>query len=499
MRTLGLLLAALAVASPAVTAQETDAPQGALIEAAEVSGISLDRLSPGLQEAIRALRGTTLDRGKLDALATRIEEEQPEVVAAVRAIARPNGDARVVFLVARISDDTSLIDNINSRYVVESVATSGVPEDEIAQELRDRLQALVGKPLSSEEAGALSDQLKAAFPRYEVKRRISRGTVRGRIRVVFELTRIERRSIPFSPLRSKFVYHEDQKWSGVLDVMVGKDHRVGGAAVFDNNDDLIEEYSGFRLRADSRKLATDRVGGAIEFSRFTNDWRNATLVALAADPLIPEPYRTRVTVEPTVTFAFNEHIRVFGGASVSDLESLDPAPGSSNANAWVAGIAGLGQWRGGTSRQRADAVYRLRAGTESLGSDLVYKRHSGDAHFRVEEGRNTLLAALSLGYITGQAPLFERFSLGDTATLRGWNKYDIAPAGGSRMWHQSLDYRYRAAAVFFDAGSVWDPAAGHRARLSAGFGIHTFNFFLLGGFPLNADNAGGTFMVGVRF
>ena len=94
MRTLGLLLIALAIASPAVTAQETDASQGALIEAAEVSGISLDRLRTGLREDIRALSGTTLDRGKLDALATRIEEEQPEAVVAVRAIARPNGDAR---------------------------------------------------------------------------------------------------------------------------------------------------------------------------------------------------------------------------------------------------------------------------------------------------------------------------------------------------------------------------------------------------------------------
>ena len=484
---------------PPPSAQETDAPQGALIEAAEVSGISLDRLSPGLREDIRALNGTTLDRGKLDALATRIEEEQPEVVAAVRAIARPNGDARVVFLVARISDDESLVENINARYVVESVATSGVPDADVAQDLRDRLQALVGSPLSSDEADELSEELKNAFPGYEVKRRISRGTVRGQIRVVFELTKSERRSIPFSPLRSKFVYHEDQEWSGVLDVMVGKDHRVGGAVVFDNNDDLIEEYSGFRLRLDSRKLATDRVGAAIEFSRFTQDWHDATLVAVAANPRIPEPYRTRGTVETAVTFAFNPHVRVFGGASVSDLESLDPAPGSSNANAWVAGIAGLGQWRGGTSKQRGDAAYRLRAGTESLGSDLVYKRHTGDAHFRVEEGRSTLLAALSLGYITGQAPLFERFSLGDTGTLRGWNKYDIAPAGGDRMWHQSLDTAIAAARFSSTPARCGIRRRGHRARLSAGFGIHTYNFFLLGGFPLNADNAGGTFMVGVRF
>ena len=31
------------------------------------------------------------------------------------------------------------------------------------------------------------------------------------------------------------------------------------------------------------------------------------------------------------------------------------------------------------------------------------------------------------GVLTGTAPLFERFSLGNTTTLRGWNKYDLAP------------------------------------------------------------------------
>jgi hypothetical protein len=46
---------------------------------------------------------------------------------------------------------------------------------------------------------------------------------------------------------------------------------------------------------------------------------------------------------------------------------------------------------------------------------------------------------------------------------------------------------------------VWDRATRQHTRLSAGFGIHVDNFFLLGGFPLNADDASSTFMVGVRF
>ena len=43
-----------------------------------------------------------------------------------------------------------------------------------------------------------------------------------------------------------------------------------------------------------------------------------------------------------------------------------------------------------------------------------------------------------------------------TRTLRGWNKYGIAPAGGERVFHTSLEYRYRGFALFLDSGTVWD-------------------------------------------
>ncbi len=91
MRTVALLLAVLGCAPLPATAQETDAPEGALIESATVSGISLDQLSPGLRSDISALEGTPLDRAKAAALATRIEEEQPEMVAAVRRSNRRTG------------------------------------------------------------------------------------------------------------------------------------------------------------------------------------------------------------------------------------------------------------------------------------------------------------------------------------------------------------------------------------------------------------------------
>ena len=109
------------------------------------------------------------------------------------------------------------------------------------------------------------------------------------------------------------------------------------------------------------------------------------------------------------------------------------------------------------------------------------------------------MASVALGRLTGGAPLFERFSLGDSSTLRGWSKFDIAPAGGNQMVYHSLEYRHRGIAFFFDAGSVWDRGTDARLRLATGVGFHGDNGFLTVGFPLNATDLGAQFMAGVLF
>ena len=318
-------------------------------------------------------------------------------------------------------------------------------DSEISQSLRDRLQALVGKRLDHDEAEELNDRLEAERPGFDVHRRISRGSERGRIRVVFEFSEKEgTRWIPFTGSRSKFVYHSEQGWSGVLDIPMGsRNHRVIAGFAFDNNDDLIEEYSGFRFGFESRKLATDRLGARVEVARFNDSWRDATLFALAADPSIPEAYRSRLTVEPLVTFALTPFVRVTGGASISELESLSHSPDSQMASALVARVDYDQRWYQPRITQRLEASYELRSATEALESDLIYKRHLGKVRYRYTQRRSTVIADLALGGITGDAPLFERFSLGDSSTLRGWNKFDIAPAGGDRLFHASLEYRYR--------------------------------------------------------
>ena len=504
MRPLSLLLLVFALCAPwPAHAQDTEPPEGAIIESVDVSGLPRDSLSPGLQREIEILTGEPLNRPRLGELSARIEAEHPEVVAAVRTVSRPDGQARVIFVVARISDDGSLVENINARYTVENVEIQGIPERDISQSLRDRLQALVGKRLDHDEAEELTDLLESERPGYDVNRRISRGSERGRIRVVFEFSEKEGapRWIPFMPSRSKFVYHSDQGWGGALDIPMGnRHHRVTAGFVFDNNDDLVEEYSGVRLGFESRRLGTDRLGARVEVARFNQTWRDATLFALAADPGIPEPYRARTTVEPSVTFAITPFLRVTGGASISELESLNRSPDSQMASGLVARVDYGQRWyQADHVTQRVEAGYELRSAIDSLESDLIYKRHYGKVRYRYTQRRSTVIADLGLGRITGDAPLFERFTLGDTSTLRGWNKYDIAPAGGDRVFHGSLEYRYSVLGVFLDTGSVWDGNTEKKIRFSTGFGLQGDNGFLNLAFPLNTDDLGVTFTMGVRF
>jgi hypothetical protein len=500
MRTLAMLFVLLGLPLLA-NAQEADAPEGAVIDAVEISGFSLYSLSPGLQKDINSLVGSPLNREGLNQLASRIEQEQPEVVAAVRGVSRPDGKARVIFLVARISDDTDLTENINARYIVETVDLEG-PYNEISQQLRDDLQKLVGRRLDTDEAERLQERLKGELPGRDVARRISKGSQTGRIRVVFEI--FEEPWIRFAPTRSKLVYHSEQGWSGVLDIPMSSSrsrHRFTAGVAFNDIDELIEEYSGFRLAFESRMIGTEKLGARLEFSRYNQTWEDATLTALASNPGIPELYRNRLTVEPTATFAFNPRVRINGGVSISELESLSNSPNSQMANAWLFGISGDHLWQGSRDvRQRVEASYQLRAAVKGLDSDLVYKRHLGQARYQFDQGRSEAIASLSLGYITGDAPLFERFSLGNSSTLRGWDKYDIAPLGGERMFHSSVEYRYSHVAVFFDTGSVWDRNTDSKVRYSTGFGIHSDNSFLTVGFPLNNDNdSGPIFTAGVRF
>ena len=159
----------------------------------------------------------------------------------------------------------------------------------------------------------------------------------------------------------------------------------------------------------------------------------------------------------------------------------------------------------------------MRASAHNLDSDFIYTRHFGRAQYVYRREKSKLTISFLGGAISGRAPLFERFSLGNTSTLRGWNKFDVAPLGGNRVIHGSLQYGFEKVIgqitndtgekkridagfyVFYDAGAVGDGGLPIKARHSAGLGFGQENFFLSLGFPIRSTRVQPTFIMGFRF
>ena len=496
------LVLALVFLPRTALAQPADPPDGAIVASAQVSGFDLGRLSPGLQEDIARIAGGPLERARLNELAARIEEEQPRYVAAVRVMSVPADTVRVVFVVAHMRDQDRRGD-ANARYLIERVEVRGLDKRDVAADLNAEVQTLVGKPLGSEDVDQVETKVRTAFPDYNLRRRVSRGRRSGEIRLLFDLEmRESARWLRFTPLKSSLLYHSDQGWGAFMDFPIsGRDFRVTPIVAIDHGDDLIEEYSGFGVRVESRKLGTERLGASFEWTAFDqDDWHAATLAALVANPAVPGAYDDRSTITPLVKFAVTRQLSVGGGVAITELEPLAGIPESQMANAYLAQVRFDNGWQHGPRGSRDRFAVRRARGVR-LARERLRPTPATSVRRRTAYrwSRHTVVVSGMAGGIDGTAPLFERFSLGDSRTLRGWNKYDIAPAGGDRVFHTSLEYRYRGLGFFLDSGSVWDNGADSRVRVAAGFGFHSDPFFMTVGFPLNTDEVRAVFTTGVRF
>jgi hypothetical protein len=116
---------------------------------------------------------------------------------------------------------------------------------------------------------------------------------------------------------------------------------------------------------------------------------------------------------------------------------------------------------------------------------------------------STFSSAVWRGPMSERAPLFERFTLGDSRTLRGWNKFDVAPLGGTRTGYGSVQYMYRNIGGFYDAGAVWDKTVPARTHHSAGVLLALNDGeqgpFLAIGFPLRSGSVVPLLIIGMNF
>jgi outer membrane protein assembly factor BamA len=397
--------------------------------------------------------------------------------------------------------------NINSRYTVESIGFTGQSHYRLSSGAMEEMHRLIGAKVSTEALNRLVRRIRSELRATEVTFKLARGGEPNHVKVLLE---VDKRKSNFDLSIPTFSYNSRQGWTGVAEVATTIGANTLTAGALSDGDNLAERFTGFKIRYDRLSLGTDRVRLGFEFDSYHELYDRATLVALdnaSTSSLGAGAYRSRTDFEPGATFVLAKPLTLTVGLSFEQMQPQVSAAHSESANAVVNTLRYHQRWENSDAiNQELDAGYNLRAATRSLSSDLSYTRHLINARYGLRHEHQSLEVTLVAGVIYGHAPLFERFILGNSSTLRGWNKYDLDPIGGNRVVHGSVTYGYHIMRVFYDTGSVWDqgksPEAKHSAGIgiSSGLGIFQKGAFLLAvAFPIRQGRADPVFIAGMNF
>jgi len=393
--------------------------------------------------------------------------------------------------------------NVNQRYLIESVSVAGVQVDEwedgkLPQDLRSQIKSLVGARCDMNIIGSLGEQLRKELHLRAVREHLSKGSSPDRVRVNFEVIRKE---IAFDLSVPKFLYNSKQGWTGEVDASTRVHSNVFSAGILSNGDDLTERFAGITGRYENTHVGTSYVRFGVGVEAYHEQWNAATREALPANTM--ELYRSRINIAPEFTFVVAKPVTVSFGASFERMETGNHNTPFRQANAATGEIRFGRKFEGDDLQQEVDARYSLRLAARGLGSDYGYARHKLTVRYSVKSGKQSASSELTAGAIEGNAPLFERFVLGSSSTLRGWNRYEIDALGGSRMAHNTVTYGYRfgegTGEVFYDCGSLWQNGDPAKLRQSAGVGYRQGIFVLTMAFPLRDARPMPVFMVGMNY
>ncbi len=400
--------------------------------------------------------------------------------------------------------------NVNSRYTVESIDFTTQRHYRLSSSVLEEMHRLIGSKLNDEAVKRLARRIRSEIRANDVTFRLARGGDPGSVRVLLE---VDRGNTNFDLSIPKFAYNSSQGWTalGEATATIGANAISFGAVT--DGDTLAERFSGVQAKYSRLGLADDRIRLGFEFDAYHEQYNPATLAALdgssanTLSSLGAGAYRSRWNVEPSATFVLAKPLTLTVGLSLEKLEPQLSAARSESANAVINTLRYHRRWASSDATvQELDAGYNLRAATKFLATDLAYTKHAVNARYGFKHDSQSVEVALVAGVILGRAPLFERFVLGNSATLRGWNKYDIDPLGGNRMVHGSVTYGYRIMRVFYDAGAVWnrgqspDPKHSVGIGISSGLGLFQKGAFLLAvAFPIRQGRADPVFIAGMNF
>ncbi|HTQ56795.1 MAG TPA: BamA/TamA family outer membrane protein [Bryobacteraceae bacterium] len=394
--------------------------------------------------------------------------------------------------------------NVNARYTVESVELTGDNPPGISKTLHKELMGMVGEKLNPAALDDLATRIRHELHVRAVTHRLLRGQKPEHVRVVFVVLG---RPARFDASVPQLVYRSDAGISGTVEGTATVGSHAFTAGVVSNGDDLAERYTGILARYEDKRLGSDRVRFRFDFESYHDQWNPATTDALArpgSDANTSGIYRSRDNVEPLLTFLLLRGspgaVNLTVGASFEQLHPQLPAARTESAHAMVTTLRYHRRVEGsGANQQEWDAGYSLRAATSMLGSDFVYARHQVDAAYVYSWDHNQIMDEVTLGAITGRAPLFERFMLGNSTMLRGWNRFDLDPLGGNRVVYNTVEYRYRLFDIFYDSGTIWDVGQTATWRHSVGVGIRSNGLYAALAFPIKEGHIEPVFMVGMNY
>jgi hypothetical protein len=396
--------------------------------------------------------------------------------------------------------------NVNQQYMIESVSVAGIEVDELASSklpttLRQRLKSLVGERCDVVLLEDLSAQIRRELNLRTVTQHLSKGSAPDRIRVNFEVVR---RDLAFDVSLPRFLYNSQQGFTGELDASTRFRQNTFTFGMVSNGDDLTERFTGVTGRFDSAGLGSDRVHFGVIFEDYHEQWNEATINALPGSGL--DLYRSRWNVAPQFNFTVARPLTVSVGTSFEQTESETPNMGSQSANAATLDVHYGRRIEGGHVQQQIEGKYSLRVATRALGSTYAYARHLVSMRYEAKSGKHSVSDEFMGGAIAGQAPLFDRFVLGSSSTLRGWDRFEIDPLGGSRVVHNEMTYGYRVGdgmiEGFYDAGALWQSGQFDRAatlRHSLGAGYKQGIFVLAMAFPVRSGRIESVFMAGMNY
>ena len=390
--------------------------------------------------------------------------------------------------------------NVNTRYTVETVSVSGegwstapaVDRDpKLSSGLRKEIASLIGEKLNPARLDDLAKRLRKELRARSVEHHVLRGKSPEYVEVVFSVEVPPNR---FDVSVPKFLYQAKQGWSGAVEGTATVHNNGFTAGLVSDGDEIVERFTGVVARYESQPALDSRARLNFEFASYHELWNGATVASAGADRL----YRTRQEFQPVLSVRVARPLELSFGASFESLGQQTPGASPLAANSLVAGARYSRQFEG-ASDQAVEAAYDLRAGTRGIASDFAYTRHRWELRYRAAHGRHELVDDSWGGVILGTAPLFERFVLGNSTSLRGWNKFDLDPLGGNRVVHNTVEYHYGAFQIFCDSGAIWDSGQAAVARSSVGAGLRQGAFSLAMAFPLRDGRMDPVFMVGMNY